>query len=381
MSDQNAGIPPVPSEAPAPQQPPQVAPPPRPPAPIAAPRKRSPLRWLALVLLGLFGIAGMCFVGLVLLVLFVGWAAAKQPQRSFGEELITGAGPDKVVVIEVKGIILDQSEEGMFGMRESFVERVTKQLRRAGKDPAVKAVVLAVDSPGGGVTASDVLCNEIKKLKAAGKKVIVHMGDLCASGGYYISAPADCIMAGPTTLTGSISVVGHFLDMSVLLEQKLGVKAAVIKTGRYKDIGSPFRPMEPEEQALLKLVLDDFHRRFVDIVTAGRAGHGPLPADVKQAAKTVGELADGRIFTATQALQSGLVDAIGFREDAYEKAKEVARLEQASVVRYRRRGGLVDILVGDIEGRVNVNAGVQIDAGELTRRLTPRFEFRWYPAP
>ena len=299
------------------------------------------------------------------------------------EEYIEGNGRDKVVAIPIRGAIFDESEEGIFGVRRSMVERVVRQLRQAAADENVRAVVLCVDSPGGGVTASDIIWNEVRKLKQAGggKKVVVHMGDLCASGGYYISAPADWIIASPTTITGSIGVIMMHLDVSELMERKLGIKEQAIKSGPMKDMLSPMRPMSDEEKRILQELIDSMYSRFVRIVAEGRKGRGNIPADIEGAITAVRKIADGRIYTADQAEKNGMVDGIGYFEDAVAKAKELAGLTEATVVRYGERKGIFDLLSGDAASLVSVNAGLRLDVGDLSRRLTPRLEYRWVPAP
>jgi protease-4 len=195
-----------------------------------------------------------------------------------------GSG-DAVGVVEVKGIILDSQE-------------TIKRLRECGKNDRVKAVVLRIDSPGGVVGPSQEIHEEVKKL-AAKKKVVVSMGSLAASGGYYIAAPASVIFANPGTITGSIGVIIKLSNLQELLD-KVGVKVTTIKTGTYKDIGSPSRPMTEDDKALLQGVIDSSYNQFVKAVAQGRK----LPeAQVRL-------LADGRIFTGEQALALKLVDRL-----------------------------------------------------------------------
>ena len=263
--------------------------------------------------------------------------------------------------------------------RNPLVRAEFLALRRHGEllAYAVIAVLLVVDSPGGGVTASDELWNEVKKVGAK-KKVIVHMGNLCASGGYYVSAPAHHIVASPTSVTGSIGVIMSLMDLSVLMQEKLGIKENNIKSGPFKDIGSMGRPMKPEERAIMQAVVDDMYARFVKIVADGRAGKGPIPSDAKAAEDAVRAIADGRIYTATQALANGLVDEIGYLEDAQKAARRIAGVSDAEIIRYRRRLSFMDLLAGEAEGRLNVNTGVQVDAGSLLPS-GPQFLYLWAP--
>jgi protease-4 len=216
-----------------------------------------------------------------------------------------------VGVVRVQGVIRGGDGGGRFGGGQgAFSERIVRWLRHAQKDSAVKAVVLRVDSPGGGVTASDEIYEEVVRTKDEYRKpVVVSMGSLAASGGYYISAPADRILANPTTITGSIGVITVVPNFQELLD-KVGVRANVVKTGPFKDMASSIRPFTEEDQALLQGVLDDSYYRFVDIVAEGR--------QLDRA--TVRELADGRIYTGRQAKTVGLVDEFGSLDDAIEIA-------------------------------------------------------------
>ena len=340
------------------------------------PRKRS-RTWTWLVV-GIIGVGLLCFAGLF--VFLVAIAAAGGSSSSGGsmtmlEQTVGGSGTSKIAQINVKGIIMPQ-QVSLFGPSVNMVAQVKKQLRLATQDSNVVAIVLAVDSPGGGVTASDEIWNEVKKAQEE-KPVVVHMGDLCASGGYYVSAPAEHIIASPTTVTGSIGVIMSLLDLSSLMQDKLGVKENNIKSGPYKDIGAMGRSMTKEERAILQSIIDDMYGRFVDIVTEGRAGRGPIPADKDEAEAVVRKIADGRIYTATQALENGLVDEIGYLEDAYAKARELAGVQEAQIIQYRRQLTFMDVLAGASQGGLNVNTGVQVDANSFQQ--TPRMLYLWSP--
>ncbi|HZV82117.1 MAG TPA: signal peptide peptidase SppA [Geobacteraceae bacterium] len=209
-----------------------------------------------------------------------------------GKDLSVSSG---VGLVEVKGLIIDPQE-------------TVKQLYDFGKDDKVKAVVLRVDSPGGVVGPSQEISVAVKKLKAK-KPVIVSMGSVAASGGYYISAPATLIYANPGTITGSIGVLMKFSNLEGLMN-KIGMKAFTLKTGKFKDVGSPARTMNAEEKAMLQSVIDSTHSQFVRTVAEGRK----LPVE------KVREIADGRIFSGEQALEQKLVDKLGTMQDAVEEA-------------------------------------------------------------
>ncbi len=216
-------------------------------------------------------------------------------------------GADAVALIRVQGVIV--SSAGPLDTSIAAADRIIGQLERAAGNDNVKAVLLAVNSPGGGVNASDRIHHAITELD---KPVVVMMSDLAASGGYYISAPADWIIANPNTLTGSIGVISQFINVDELL-QEYGVDVVVVTSGPRKDFGSPFRDMTDEERAYWQETTDEIYDSFVEIVVAGRTlDEG-----------TVRELADGSVYTGRQALDNGLVDALGYEEDAIAKAAEL----------------------------------------------------------
>ncbi len=209
---------------------------------------------------------------------------------------------EQIALIRIDGVILDS-------------EPTTDLLRRYRKDEGVKAVLLRIDSPGGGVVPSQEIYDEVRALKGV-KKVVTSMGTVAASGGYYIASASDKIIANPGTLTGSIGVIMEMPNVEALLE-KVGVESVVIKSGKNKDVGSPFRKMEPEERALLQEVLDDVHAQFIDAVAEGRALD---PEAVRL-------LADGRIFTGRQAMALGLVDELGSLQDAIQTTAEMVGIQ------------------------------------------------------
>lgn len=248
----------------------------------------------------------------------------KLGQRRFSEVLLEGKGEDKIVIIPVKGLISFADPES-FWERESMVSRVLDRLKAAEDDPAVKAVILEIDSPGGGITASDIIHHRIKQFQAFGKKVVASLGDLATSGAYYVACPADLIIAHPTTITGNIGVIIQSFNLEGLMT-KIGLRDVTIKAGDQKDLLSPFRTLTPEERELLQEVVDEMFYRFVSVIAEGRN------LDEEQ----VEEFADGRIFTGNQALSIGLVDKIGYQDEAIKLARELAGLEEARVVKYKR---------------------------------------------
>ncbi|MCX7784888.1 MAG: signal peptide peptidase SppA [candidate division WOR-3 bacterium] len=202
--------------------------------------------------------------------------------------------------------------EGCIGC-DLDAKTIVKQLKSYGKNPFIKVIVLRIESPGGGVSATQEIYNEINKTKAKGKKIVVSMGSVAASGGYYIACPADIIVANPGTLTGSIGVIMEYPMVEELLK-KLGISYEVIKSREHKDIGSPFRKMTEKERRLLSEVVTDIYQQFVDVVSQNRN----LPKE------KVLEIADGRILSGHQAQQLGLVDSLGSYEDAIKIACNLA---------------------------------------------------------
>jgi len=253
----------------------------------------------------------------------------------------------KIAVIPVRGVIHanDESEWGT-----SMVDDITKALRTAAEDENIKAVVLAVDSPGGEVTASDILWHEIKKVSAV-KPVVSAMSSMGASGAYYLSCGANWIVANDTTFTGSIGVIIQTLNYEGLF-QKVGLDAVVFKSGKFKDMLSGSRPMTPEEKAYVEGMVQQTYGRFLDIVANARN----LPAgDLREG------LADGRVLTGRDAKEAGLVDQIGYMEDAFDKARELAKTPEAGVIRYEPQMSFRRILrwLGmGAKSQVELNLGV-----------------------
>ena len=245
----------------------------------------------------------------------------------FGEssEINVSSG---VGLVEVKGIILDPQE-------------TVKQLNDFAKNDKAKAVVLRIDSPGGVVGPSQEIWSAVKKLKKK-KNVVVSMGSVAASGGYYIAAPASLIYANPGTITGSIGVLMKFSNLEGLMD-KVGMKAFTLKTGRYKDVGSPARKMTDDEKAMLLSVIENTHSQFVKAVAEGRK----LPE------ARVRELADGRIFSGEQAMGYKLVDKLGTMQDAIEEAGRLGGItgDPHIIKPPKKKPYLLDMLVEESAGR------------------------------
>jgi protease-4 len=233
-----------------------------------------------------------CLVTVILVAFFIGLSLVTLPWLRQSE---FWSGGEKVGVVEVKGLITDS-------------RTILKQLDRFKQDRNIKAVVLRVNSPGGAVGPAQEIMREVIKLRQT-KKVVASLGTLAASGGYYVACAADLIMANPGTTTGSIGVIMQFANVEQLTK-KLGVDLFALKAGRYKDVGSPFRPMTPEDKAYVQHLIDNVYQQFLRDVAKNRKI--PL-AKMK-------ELAEGRIYTGEEAKQAGLVDELGNLPDAIDKA-------------------------------------------------------------
>lgn len=221
---------------------------------------------------------------------------------------------DKVAIVRVEGPIALSS-----------VDYAVQQIRQAREDKRVKAVVLRVDTPGGTVTGSDQIWREVSLLKRSGKPVVVSMGGLAASGGYYVSAPADEIIAEPTTTTGSIGVIMELPNASGLLD-KVGVEFEAITAGEWKTMGSPFKPFDDRDVARFQELVDDTYDRFLRVVAQGR----------NLSMESARRVADGKIYSADEALANGLVDRLGYQEDAIEGATTRAKLSSPRIIRYSK---------------------------------------------
>lgn len=339
--------------------------PPR-PYPVRPAPRRSSLPWVVLAV-GLIGLGGCVFMGLVAAAAGGGAAGAK---GKLIEETVEGEGEDKVLLLSLEGVIAPAQGGGLFGGAViDPVERMRRQLEQAEKDEHVKAVVLVIDSPGGAVTTSDQLHREVSKFRQRTQKpVVVQMGAVCASGGVYVAVAADKIVCEPTTITGSIGVILSTLNFHELLG-KYGVKDVTITSGPNKALLNPTSPVSDEHRSILQKMVDENYDRFVQLVAEGRS----LDVEV------VRGFADGRIYTPNEALQLKLVDQIGYREDAVNLARQLANLTSPSrLVRYTRPPTLADVLAGNV--RAPLALGERLDPAVLVDELrAPRMLALWRP--
>ena len=315
-------------------------------------------------------------LGLVLLAA-TGCTSSFFPKTSPLEEVVlSGEGRDKVLLVEISGVLTSAKPGGLldrFFDRLSLPARFKEELAKAEDDEDVKAIVLRINTPGGTVTASDILYHEIKELKKPRKiPVIASIMDLGTSGGYYVAMAADRVVAHPSSVTGSLGVIMLTLNASGLME-KIGVRANAVTSGPHKDMGSPFRGMTEQDRAIFQGVIDNFYDRFLRVIEQGRPNLKP---------ETIRQLADGRIYSATQAKDHGLVDVIGYLDDALELAKKEAGIEEAQVVMYQRSGGYHPNIYAQGPGGLALTdwAFPKLDpVSLLLAGGTPAFMYLWLP--
>jgi len=277
--------------------------------------------------------------GLMALIILVALGSALVPDR-------WKSPSGEIALVHVHGMLMDSRD-------------IVQQLSDHRYNPQVRGIVLRIDSPGGAVAPAQEIYNEIMKLRANHKTVYASMGTVAASGGYYIACAADYVLANPGTLTGSISAVMAFNNIEELTK-KVGVKASVIKSGKFKDVGSPLRTMSPEEQKLLQNVVDDVHQQFVQAIVKGRN----LPV------ANVHKIADGRIMTGQQALELKLVDEMGGLEKTIELlAKKIGVEGRPKVIEQKEKIPFLDWL---LQG--SLSRGL---AQTLMPSPSPRLQYLW----
>jgi protease-4 len=295
--------------------------------------------------------------------------SAEDPLREFTLE---GDAKGKVLVIHIRGTISDAPRRRLVTTGPSMLQEVVSQLRKAEKDSEIKALLLKINSPGGSATASDILYNEIVAFKQkTGAKVVVAMMDVAASGGYYISLPADYILAHPTTITGSVGVLFLRPDVAGLID-KIGISVDVSKTGENKDMGSPFRPASDEEKRIVQNMVDHLGQRFLALIAEHRRID---PQSLK-------EISTARIYLADDALRLGMVDRVGYLSEAVSEAKKLAELpENAKVIVYRRTTFPDDNLYNTTTSQYE-SQGLSIVSLDLPASLTisqAGFYYLWQP--
>ena len=292
--------------------------------------------------------------------------------RPLEEETVEGSGDAKIVLMDFSGFLSDESTSSLLNIttppaRVPLLVRVREELKKATDDPKVKALVLRINTPGGTVTASNVIFRELELFKREKKiPVVAVMMDVAASGGYYVALAADTIVAHPTTVTGSIGVVMLSFNAEGLM-QKLGVSANTIKSAERKDMGSPFRALTPEERAIFQSVIDELYRQFVVKVVERRR----LPESTARA------LGDGRVYTAEQALSHKLIDRVGYMPDALELARQAAGVDKARVVVYHRPRQYRATYYAESEG--GLLSGSALGGVGALIGPSPKFLYLWLP--
>jgi len=287
-------------------------------------------------------------------------------------KIVEGEGDAKILLLDVTGTISEEKRRvsGIFE-KISMVDEFREALKKAESDKKIAALIIRINSPGGTVTASDILHHEILRYKKkTGKRVVACLMDVAASGGYYVAMAADEVVAHPTTITGSIGVIAVKFNVQELFG-KIGVGQETIKSGDKKDIFSPFRPSTPEEKKILQDIIDQLQGRFVEIVSAGRKDLD-RPAILK--------LADGRIYTAQQALENKLVDRVGYLDDVIEGVKSSLQMSKASVIVYYRPGSYKSTIYSGLsEGGSPVFNLISIDGENILSAQGVRFLYLWAP--
>lgn len=298
------------------------------PLPVNRQSKDNSGRWFWGIFLSLV------FLGLVLVaVSFFVFASAIK--RGGGEYTSSGSG-DKIAVVEINDVIVSS-------------ENTVEQIKKFREDKSVKAILLRINTPGGGVAASQEIYEEVKKTRDNGKIIVVSMGAIAASGGYYIAVGSSLIVSNPGTLTGSIGVIAQFISIKDLAE-KLGINQTTIKSGNLKDAGNPFRQMNDTDKAYFQDVVDNSFMQFLDVVAKER----------KMDKETLLKYANGRVFTGLQAKEYGLVDSLGTFEDAMRITSRMAGIEgEPRIIRERKKFSIFEELMGskiedvtDIKGKL-----------------------------
>ena len=295
-----------------------------------------------------------------------------QPALPLQERVIEGEGPGKVLVMDISGVLAYEEKDkgGSFREEVNLVARVKEELGKAAADDEIKAIVLRIQSPGGTVNASDLIHHEISEFKKKRNVVVVacFLG-IATSGGYYVATAADHIIAQPTTLTGSIGTIALKFNVEGLME-KVGVTEETVKSGDKKDMWSPFRPATSEEKKIFQSIIDEYQGKFLEVVREGR----------KNMTETdLAKVKDGRVFSGTQAFKLGLVDQLGYLNDAIQWAKNAAGIERAKVVMYHRPGTHVENVYSLSQGEA-WSWAERLRQGELLpQRETPQFMYLWLP--
>lgn len=342
--------------------------PPPPPIPLRPPRCRSHTAFYVLIAL----ITILLFISVLFNFGLLSSQASRAPSllhRRGGEDdhpqlnerWSCGHGEAKAVRIALQGVIARREQGGFLGVSVDKVRAIEHQIQAAINDRHVRAIIMEIDSPGGGITASDELYEALLRFKRSrsDRKVVAYVRDMAASGGYYVAAAGDWIVAEPTSVVGSIGVIMQTLNWEEL-SRKIGVSDTTIKSGENKDLLNPFHAPSPEQVALLQSMIDSMYRRFVDIVRQSRG----IPEEELK------ELADGRIFDATTARRHNLVDEIGYWDDVLTRVAELIGEPSVKVIRFEKTPDFFSLFT---------QAGPPADLASLLDPSSARPLYLWRP--
>ena len=283
--------------------------------------------------------------------------------------LVESKVKEKILLLDISGLISSTLNYGILDREGDILSQVYYRLQKASEDHTVKGVILRLDTPGGEVTASDIIYHEILNFRnKTGAPVLALMMGVTASGGYYIASACDYIIAHPSTLTGSIGVISIFPNLEELFE-KVGINVQVIKSGELKDSGSVFREMTDKEKDVFQGIIDDYYKKFLDAVYQARKGSLTL--------ENLKKIADGRVYTASQAQEAKLIDEIGYFDRALKKTLELAGIQQANVIAYtyypKRK---TNIYAATLKGQ---NPFENKSLQEIVQSLKSGFYYLWHP--
>lgn len=280
-------------------------------------KKSTAWKWL----LGIFIAIALVIVVFLAAVVVYFIGSLKHTEKTFYYE-VSGSGSGKVAVVELDYTIIDP-------------ESLVRQFKKYREDKSIKAIVLRINSPGGGVAASQEMYEEVKRTRDAGKPVVVSFGAIAASGGYYVACGSSYIVANPGSLTGSIGVIAQFITLKDLAD-KIGIKETTVKSGKFKDSGDPFRELNKDDLEYFQSVVDDSYQQFMEVVSKERK----IPMDQLK------EIADGRVFTGKQALDLKLVDTLGTYQDAIMIAARLAKIEgEPAIVKEKVKRSILNIFL------------------------------------
>ena len=281
-----------------------------------------------------------------------------------------GWSPSKIVIIDIEGMIANAKSGGFLQPTENKVSLFTQELELAAADPSVKAVILRVNSPGGTVTASDIIYQQILQFrKTTHKTVIASTQELAASGGYYICCAADKIIVHPTSVVGSIGVIFQDFDLADGMS-KLGIRSNAIKSAPMKDMGSPFHHLSDDERAIMQGMVDEYYARFRAVLLANRPLTNP---------ERIKLVTDGRVFTGMRAVELGLADQSGTLTDAIALAKTMSGAPNASVIMYKRPYGYSGSIYAQSPTPQPQAAVINLNLPESRLTLPTGFYYLWEP--